>query len=86
MRLIDADAMIPKGTKVAEEVIAVHNAVQSAPTVEAEPVVYCYNCKYSLLNLKWKTILCMRTAYRESVKPNDFCSRGEKFVRGDTHV
>lgn len=38
MRLIDADALIPKGTKVTDDVIAVHNAIRNAPTIEAEPV------------------------------------------------
>lgn len=38
MRLIDADALIPKGTKVTDDVIAVHNAIKNAPTIEAEPV------------------------------------------------
>lgn len=40
MRLIDADALIPKGTKVTDDVIAVHNAIKNAPTIEAEPVRY----------------------------------------------
>ena len=40
MRLIDADAVIPKGTKVTDDVIAVHNALAKAPTIEAEPVKY----------------------------------------------
>ena len=39
-RLIDADALIPKGTKVTDDVIAVHNAIKNAPTIEAEPVRY----------------------------------------------
>lgn len=38
MRPIDADALIPKGTKVTDDVIAVHNAIKNAPTIEAEPV------------------------------------------------
>lgn len=54
-RLIDADALIPKGTKVTDDVIAVHNAIKNAPTIEAEPVrhgrwvkrgqeIYCSEC------------------------------------------
>lgn len=42
MRLIDADALIPKGTKVTDDVIAVHNAIKKAPTIEAEPVRHGY--------------------------------------------
>ena len=38
MRLIDADAVIPKGTIVTDDVIAIHNALTKAPTIEAEPV------------------------------------------------
>ena len=40
MPMIDADALIPKGTKVTDDVIAVHNAIKNAPTIEAEPVRY----------------------------------------------
>ena len=37
MRLIDADAVIPKGTKVTDDVIAVHSALEKAPTIDAVP-------------------------------------------------
>ena len=40
MPMIDTDALIPKGTKATDDVIAVHNAIKNAPTIEAEPVRY----------------------------------------------
>ena len=48
MRLIDADAVIPKGTKVTNDVIAVHTALATAPTVDAVPVVRCKDCGRSI--------------------------------------
>jgi hypothetical protein len=44
MRLIDADVVIPKGTAVTDDVIAVHKALSQAPTVDAVPVVRCKDC------------------------------------------
>lgn len=38
MRLIDADAMIPKGTKVTDDIVTLELALRKAPTIEAEPV------------------------------------------------
>ena len=49
------------------------------------PVVHCQDCEHCLINLKWNTALCMRTVYRESVQLDDFCSRGKRFVRGDSN-
>lgn len=73
MRLIDADALIPKGTKVTDEVIAVHNAIAAAQTVDAVPVVRCKDCvmKYILGD---EDVVCARTGV--DVDPDDFCSYG----------
>ena len=90
MRLIDADAVIPKGTKVTEAVIAVHNALVKAPTIDAVPVVRCWECKHR------ETIDCPKCHEEwyfdedngsdyyivdQAVDSNGFCECGER--RGD---
>lgn len=70
MRLIDADALIPKGTKVTDDVIAVHNAIKNAPTIEAEPVRHGYweNANGRPNTYIRKCSVCGKEAY--------FCGRG----------
>ena len=70
MRLIDADALIPKGTKVTDDVIAVHNAIKDAPTIEAEPVRHGYweNANGRPKTYIRKCSVCGKEAY--------FCGRG----------
>lgn len=70
MRLIDADALIPKGTKVTDDVIAVHNAIKNAPTIEAEPVRHGYweNANGRPKTYIRKCSVCGKEAY--------FCGRG----------
>ena len=71
MRLIDADAVIPKGTKVTNDVIAVHTALATAPTVDAVPVVRCAECVF-----RRSTGICVKTGFY--VNDDEFCSNGEK--------
>jgi hypothetical protein len=77
-RLIDADALIPKGTKVTDDIVTLELALRKAPTIEAEPVVHCRDCEHCLINLKWNTALCMRTVCRQSVPLDGFCNYGER--------
>ena len=84
-RLIDADAIIPKGTRITPDNVDLAKAIRFAPTVDAVPVVFCRECKH------WKPTGskagnsfsdmeyiggCEFTKYcrRES----DFCSYGER--------
>lgn len=51
MRLIDADALFEKGVilipaKYYEGAQIVINAIRNAPTIEAEPIVRCKDCKW----------------------------------------
>lgn len=46
MRLIDADAL-PRYTGYALSANEIAKAVENAPTIEAEPVRYCRECKWS---------------------------------------
>lgn len=76
MRLIDADAVIPKGTIVTDAVIAVHNALAKAPTIEAEPVVRCKDCIHRLQGGYCKTVTNARAT--KPVNDNFFCGYGER--------
>ena len=44
MRLIDADAIIPKGTRITPDNVDVATVIRFAPTVDAVPVVRCKKC------------------------------------------
>ena len=44
MRLVDADAIIPKGTRITPDNVDVATAIRFAPTVDAVPVVRCREC------------------------------------------
>ena len=52
--------------------------IEKAPTVDAEPVVRCANCKHLVaVNVNGKGIPTCRMSGME-VAPAEFCSRGEK--------
>lgn len=44
MRLIDADAIIPKGTRITPDNVDLATVIRFAPTVDAVPVVRCREC------------------------------------------
>lgn len=73
MRLIDADALIerlkndnPQTSKLKWAQIVVDNA----PTIDAEPVVRCKDCRHN----EW----CIPKQGRSE---NDYCSRGKRRER-----
>ena len=102
MRLIDGDALIEKfneKTDMAECLVdartaerfatfcALADAVEEMPTVDAEVVVRCKDCKYSTLPSEFTqrygvpgTLTCHNrySTYRRNVGGNDFCSYGER--------
>ena len=45
MRLIDADAIIPKGTRITPDNVDLATVIRFAPTVDAVPVVRCRECR-----------------------------------------
>lgn len=86
MRLIDADALIGKFNEkvdMAECLVnersaerfatfcALADAVEEMPTVDAEVVVRCKDCKYRDGTLGQPNILCAQ------MHEDDFCSYGE---------
>lgn len=83
VRLIDADALpIKEELKRLceydhEKYITARTLkfiLDSAPTVEAVPVVRCRECKYykAFTNKDWCRM------WRKTVKTDDYCSRGKK--------
>ena len=76
-RLIDADAIIPKGTRITPDNVDLAKAIRFAPTVDAVPVVFCRDCKHC----DPENHHCdhhMGTAAPLRRKPDDFCSYGER--------
>lgn len=74
MRLIDADAL-PKYTGYALSADEVAKAVENAPTVDAEPVVRCKDCKY----YEAENHNCLdEMAYARIWGEDDYCSFAER--------
>lgn len=83
MRLIDADKFIlalmdASLSSVDEDTIL--DLVDSAPTVDAVPVVRCRECKHSeKIDYQGRWLYCcMRYAGPSVVRKDDFCSHGER--------
>ena len=98
MRLIDADALedvlVNHGfcycgeneynDGVADGFLLARDDVKQAPTIDAEPVVRCCDCKYLQCNMRQDGILPFGVDEYEcrhwcgSCDPTDFCSYGER--------
>lgn len=76
MRLIDADALREKVRD--EGVASVYRNIQFAPTIDAEPVTRCRDCRH--YTGKWCTIYSTKRfdindIYKDD---DDFCSQAER--------
>ena len=93
MRLIDGDALIEKFNEkvdMAECLIdartaerfatfcALADAVDEMPTVDAVEVVRCWQCKHYEIHKPKVLENCERNGYIIPMKPDDFCSYGER--------
>ena len=90
MRMIDADAIL-KANENSDKALVLGSGksleiayallkkkVEDAPTVDAEVVVRCKDCKHLVaVNVNGKGIPTCRMSGME-VAPAEFCSRGEK--------
>lgn len=73
---MDADLCATCGEHhTAEDVIMM---IKTAPTVDAVPVVRCRECKHRKYDDIFGMIWCNRDSCTKRVKPDDFCSYGEK--------
>lgn len=83
MRLIDADTL-EKQFGVSDADLLALDEIRRAPTVDAEVVVRCKDCKWdrpdTLLDKHW----CSRLLGSMEVRENDFCSYGERKDGGVT--
>ena len=83
MRLIDADALnldyevdMADDWKTAHEIA---NHIRYAPTVDAEPVIRCRDCKYlRLTGTVWR---CQNELVMMLCEPDDYCSRAVRNER-----
>ena len=82
MRLIDADeAIINFGfewddiSPTRDEFVAF---LKKQPTIDAVPVVRCRECKYYEIHKPKVLENCERKGYIIPMKPDDFCSYGER--------
>ena len=89
MRLIDADWVLEhiKPYELSDEywsvtggtaIRLIHNAINQAPTIGAVPVVRCRDCKYYEIHKPKVLENCERKGYIIPMKPDDFCSYGER--------
>lgn len=81
MRLIDADALHMKNGYSFQAQLEIDNA----PTVDAEVVVRCKDCKHYDMGvcLKIYSDGNVHSAAWQSRRPDDFCSYGERKDCGD---
>ena len=82
-RLIDADALrVIRGINVGANygglrAIVLNRDIESAPTVDAVPVVRCKDCLWGKWNQAlWDSIYCENIGMDRDM--NDYCSMGER--------
>ena len=76
MRLIDADVLLAEYDRQHEgEPGKAQKLIEDAPTVDAVEVVRCKDCKYLMFSDFYGE--CGK-GYMGIVRPDDFCSRGER--------
>ena len=89
MRLIDADiadvVIIYDKSNELTQVSAIREYIKRQkafldkfPTIDAVPVVRCRECKHRKYDDIFGMIWCNRDSCTKRVKPDDFCSYGEK--------
>ena len=54
------------------------NKIDQAPTIDAVPVVRCKDCKHYEIHKPKVLENCERNGYIIPMKPDDFCSYGER--------
>ena len=80
MRLIDGDKLERQeywGNERCFEYVDAEG-IDNAPTVDAVPVVRCRDCKHYEIHKPKVLENCERNGYIIPMKPDDFCSYGER--------
>ena len=81
MRLIDLDSdyiqetLYRRGFKTRQDI---EEWLNFAPTIDTVPVVRCKDCKYYEIHKPKVLENCERKGYIIPMKPDDFCSYGER--------
>ena len=81
MRLIDLDSdyiqetLYRRGFKTRQDI---EEWLNNAQTIDAVPVVRCKDCKYYEIHKPKVLENCERKGYIIPMKPDDFCSYGER--------
>ena len=81
MRLIDLDSeyiqetLYRRGFKTRQDI---EEWLNNAQTIDAVPVVRCRDCKYYEIHKPKVLENCERKGYIIPMKPDDFCSYGER--------
>ena len=83
MRIIDADAMSERYHKPSiYDTTDLDEMLSYEPSVVAEQVIYCKDCKFANHGILHKVnLICNRFKtgeYTMVMKPDDYCSYGEK--------
>lgn len=79
MRPIDADALLEKLRRT-PRYFTVKFDIEEAPTIDAVPAVRCKDCKY--YEPDEVECGCLFAGGLQYVKPDDFCSYGERKTNG----
>ena len=80
MRLIDVDKLERQeywGNERCFDYVDAED-IDNAPTVDAVPVVRCKDCKHYEIHKPKVLENCERNGYIIPMKPDDFCSYGER--------
>lgn len=85
-RLIDADTLRSNidccGIETYNDKLTIVEQINEAPTVDAVPVVRCRDCKrcfkHTTKRNRQQMWICMRNEFDVCVRPDDFCSYGER--------
>ena len=81
MRLIDLDSdyiqetLYRRGFKTRQDI---EEWLNNSPTIDAVPVVKCRDCKHYEIHKPKVLENCERKGYIIPMKPDDFCSYGER--------
>lgn len=81
MRTIDADELTPiivhagRISGKVEFATIINGLIDSAPTVDAIPIIRCKDCKHKVLNSQMNTWVCL---FSDFIQPEHYCGYAER--------